>query len=257
MSTRKIRLIIAYDGAGFSGWQRQEAARTVQGCIEDALFKMHQRPVTLYGAGRTDAGVHAAAQCAHFSTGIASIPAARFVPALNAALPGDIRLRAAYDAPESFHARFSAHRRVYRYRIIAGGGLLPWEARYALAPRRTPDIARLQEYARLLRGELDCTLFASPSDPIFQRGSASRFRFIENAVFFMEGCVLVFEIRANAFFRRMVRSIIGTLLSCEEKKMSAGDFAALLHGGSHADAGPTAPPNGLFLWQVIYKPEDL
>ncbi|MDR2468555.1 MAG: tRNA pseudouridine(38-40) synthase TruA [Spirochaetaceae bacterium] len=249
---RNIQLIIAYDGTEFSGWQRQQGVRTVQGCIEDALHAVHKHPVQLHGAGRTDAGVHAAAQSAHFFTSIASIKPENFIPALNSALPPDVRIRAAREVPAAFHARFSAKSRAYRYHIIMGMRNLPHETRYALQMRRIPDIARLAAYARLLHGEIDCSLFASPSDPIFQQGSGSKFRFIHNAAFFIEHGMLVFEICANAFFRRMVRSIVGTLLFCEEHGMSAGGFAALMQSNDHSSAGPTAIPNGLFLWQIEY-----
>ncbi|GMO22711.1 MAG: tRNA pseudouridine(38-40) synthase TruA [Termitinemataceae bacterium] len=250
--SRNIKLTIAYDGTDFSGWQRQEGRRTVQGCIEDALKKIHHKEITLYGAGRTDSGVHARAQNANFYTTIDTINARAFVPALNSILPQDLRIRAADEVDYNFNARFSAKRRVYRYFFILGMNNLPYETRFALQLRSAPDILLLNEYTRFLRGELDCTLFASPSDPIFASGSGSAFRNIENAVFFIDGSRLVFEICANAFFRRMVRSIAGTLLYYEAKKLDALDFKNLLKNGRRSDAGPTLAPHGLFLWNVTY-----
>src|SRR5215510_12898263 len=115
MEGRNIKLIIAYDGTDFCGWQRQEKERTVQAVIEHALEKMHGKPVNLTGSGRTDAGVHAMGQAANFYTSINSISPDRFVPALNALLPDDVRVLDACEEKEKFHARFSAVSRTYRY----------------------------------------------------------------------------------------------------------------------------------------------
>jgi tRNA pseudouridine38-40 synthase len=246
---RNIRLTIAYDGTAFSGWQRQAARRSVQGELERALAVLHKHPVALAGAGRTDAGVHARGQAANFYTDIARIEAARFVPALNRLLPQDVRVMAADEAPDAFHARFDAKMRTYRYRIIAGRAAFPQERRYALTIRRMPDIAALNGYAALLRGEMDCSLFASPADK-----SLSRHRFINGACFFAEGDALCFEISANAFLWKMTRCIAGSLLFYEERALPLGVFADYLKAGDHRLAGPTAPPQGLTLWKVTYEP---
>lgn len=251
-------MTLAYDGTDFCGWQRQDGRRTVQACIEDALAVIHTKKITLYGAGRTDSGVHARAQCANFFTNIESIKAGSFVPALNSALPQDIRVIESVEVDGEFHARFSAKRRRYRYFFIPSLRNFPNETRFALQLREMPDINLLNEYARLLRGEIDCALFASPSDPIFKKrekggqGSGSTFRFIENAVFFMQGSSLVFEICANAFFRRMVRCAAGTLLNAGQRHLSVDNFESMLRSKNHALSGPTLPPQGLFLWNVEY-----
>jgi tRNA pseudouridine38-40 synthase len=175
--------------------------------------------------------------------------AQRFVPALNGLLPRDLRVVSAAAAPTSFHARFDARSRTYRYFFICGRRALPFESRFALQLRRAPDLALLNGYCRLLRGEFDCTVFASPGD-----ASKSRRRYIFNASFFMEGEKLVFEIRANAFLWKMVRSLAGTLLFYEEKKTAPADFGRLAISGRRELAGPTLPPQGLFLWKVEYAP---
>jgi tRNA pseudouridine38-40 synthase len=249
LTERNIRLLIAYDGTDFSGWQRQDGVkrRTVQGTLEGALAELHKRPVNLSGAGRTDAGVHAAGQAANFYTDIAGMAPERFVPALNSLLPQDLRVLAAQEAAPEFHARFAAKSRTYRYAIIAERRAFPHELRYALQLWRRPRIDRLNSYARFLRGELDCSLFASAKDP-----SRSRSRSFFNAVFFVERGALVFEITANAFLWKMVRSIVGTLLYCEEHDLSPNAFKAMLVSGERRLAGPTAPPHGLFLWNVAY-----
>jgi tRNA pseudouridine38-40 synthase len=245
--SRNIRLLIAYDGTDFSGWQRQDGVRTVQGTIEAALEGLHKRPVSLTGSGRTDAGVHAAGQVANFYTSIRNMEASRFVPALNGALPRDIRVLEAREAGKGFHARFDARSRTYRYQLICGRPAFPQELRYALHIRRRPRVDLLNDYARLLRGELDCSVFARPRDP-----SKSRSRYIFHACFFVPRDELVFEIRANAFLWKMVRSVVGTLLHYEERGISPGKFKDILYSGDRDLAGPTAPPAGLSLWSIDY-----
>jgi tRNA pseudouridine38-40 synthase len=254
---RNIRLLVAYDGTGFSGWQRQNGkradgkqvrqVRTVQGEIEAALAVLHKHPVSLTGSGRTDAGVHARAQTANFYTGIAGMEAKRFVPALNSLLSPDLRIMEASETKPDFHARFDAVSRTYRYFFIPYRRALPWEARYALQLWRQPDISLLNEYCSYLQGEFDCTVFAVPSDK-----SRSRHRYLYNACFFEEEDRLVFEIRANAFLWKMVRSVCGTLLFYEEKKTKAETFFSIISSGKRELAGPTLPPEGLFLWSIEY-----
>ncbi|MDR1929298.1 MAG: tRNA pseudouridine(38-40) synthase TruA [Treponema sp.] len=244
---RNIRLIIAYDGTAYRGWQRQAGLPTVQALIEESLLKLHKRPVTLTGSGRTDSGVHAAGQAANFYTTLASMEAGRFVPALNSLLPRDLRILSASEVPRSFHARFDARSRTYRYFFIGGRQALPHERRYALQLRRPPDLRRLNDYCRFFRGEFDCTIFASPADK-----SKSRRRYIYGASFFVEGEKIVFEIRANAFLWKMVRSAAGTLLFYGEKKTAPEDFYRIISSGKRELAGPTLPPEGLFLWGVEY-----
>ena len=251
---RNIKLLIAYDGTDFFGWQAQRfaqgtqtRARTVQGVIEDALEKMHKEPMTLTGSGRTDTGVHASGQVANFYTSIESMEAGRFVPALNSLLPHDVRVLEARETHRDFHARFDARLRTYRYYFITRREAPPWERRYAWQLKRQPDISRLNEYARLFRGEMDCTSFAVPGDK-----SKSRSRYIAGLSFFVEGERLVLEISANAFLWKMVRSIAGTLIYCEEKGLSTGDLQNIIEARNYALAGPTAPPEGLFLWKIDY-----
>ncbi|MDR2393472.1 MAG: tRNA pseudouridine(38-40) synthase TruA [Treponema sp.] len=244
---RNIRLLLAYDGTDFSGWQRQAGSRTVQGAIESALERLHKHRVTLIGSGRTDAGVHAAGQVAHFHTDIGTIPPERFVPALNRLLPQDIRVLRAQERGLDFHARFDAKSRTYRYYLICSRPGLPHELRYAYQLWRHPRLDRLNDYARLFQGELDCSIFAQSQDP-----SISRSRYLFGACFFIQGNTLVFEITANAFLWKMIRSILGTVLYYEEQGLSPEDFKAILRSGDRSLAGPTAPPQGLFLWNIAY-----
>jgi tRNA pseudouridine38-40 synthase len=259
---RNIKLLIAYDGTDFSGWQRQSAppgslsgkpdeARTVQGEIEKALEKIHGQAVSLTGSGRTDTGVHAAGQAANFYTNINSIPAEKFVPALNTLLPQDVRILESCETTPGFHARFSACSRTYRYHFICERPALPHESRYNLQLWRFPRIDALNAYGRLLLGEIDCSIFAGAGDSALVTGK-SKNRYIYNAVFFMEGGRLIFEIRANAFMRKMVRSIAGTFLHYEEKDTPPEKLREIIASGQRSLAGPTLPPQGLFLWKVEF-----
>jgi tRNA pseudouridine38-40 synthase len=250
MGERNIRLLIAYDGTDFSGWQRQENGRTVQDEIEKALEKIHKKKVALTGSGRTDAGVHAAGQTANFYTDIQTMEAGRFVPALNGLIPRDLRILKAAETRPDFHARFDARQRIYRYHFICGRHALPHERRYALQLWRRPRIELLNTYSRLLLGEQDCSVFASPGD-----SSKSRSRHIFRASFFIQGDTLIFEIGANAFLWKMVRSIAGTFLHYEERDTHERDFRVILDSGDRSLAGPTLGPEGLFLWKIEYYRE--
>lgn len=252
-----ILLTISYDGTDFCGWQRQDkadrgnAVRTVQGELEAALEKMFRTHIPLYGSGRTDSGVHAAAQAANFFPPADSIPEKNYVRALNGLLPQDIRIMQAQRVDESFNARFSATSRIYRYFILPETVPLASRTRYVWCIPRRPDIDVLNAMCSCLHGEIDCATFSAAGDQ-----SLSTCRFIDSARFFTgegadDGC-LVFEIGANAFLWKMVRSITGTLIQCEQKGMNADDFRSILESRDRRRAGTTAPPQGLFLWDVRF-----
>jgi tRNA pseudouridine38-40 synthase len=254
---RNIKLLIAYDGTEFNGWQRQKetaglshhrpcTARTVQGVIEEALKKMHGRPVNLTGSGRTDAGVHAAEQSANFYTNMGGVPPQRFAPALNTLLPQDVRILESCEVAGGFHARFSAISRAYRYQFMRRP-IPPTEARCNLPLFHFPRIDMLNAYGRLLSGEIDCTIFAAADD-----AGRSKNRYIYKAYFYIEGNRLIFEICANAFLRKMVRSIAGTFLHYEEKNTPPEKLREIIASKDRSLAGPTLPPQGLFLWKVEY-----
>jgi tRNA pseudouridine38-40 synthase len=249
MDGRNVKLLIAYDGTDFCGWQRQEGGRerTVQGVIEEALEKMHGRHVNLTGSGRTDSGVHAVGQVANFYTSNKSIAPGRFAPALNGLLPQDVRVIEAWETASGFHARFSASMRTYRYHFICRSALLPHERRYNLRLRRFPNLEILNAYGRLLSGEKDCSMFAGAGNT-----GKSMSRYIYRSSFFMEGSRLIFEISANAFLRKMVRSIAGTFLHYEERGAPPEKLRDIIASGERRLAGPTLPPQGLFLWKVEY-----
>jgi tRNA pseudouridine38-40 synthase len=244
---RNIRLTAAYDGTDFSGWQRQKHGRSVQGEIERALEILHGHPVSLHGAGRTDAGVHAVAQTANFLTDISAIPPGNFVSALNSSLPADVRIMESAEAGADFHARFSARFRRYRYFLKRGEAAYPHERRYCWPVRSRLDLAALNRMAARLSGETDFSSFSSPKDP-----SLSRFRYVYDASFYPEGNLIVFDISANAFLWKMVRSLVGTMAWLQARDLAPEAFAEILSARDRSAAGPTAPPEGLFLYRVEY-----
>jgi tRNA pseudouridine38-40 synthase len=253
MRKRNILLRLSYDGTNFCGWQRQDRAdqgrpvRTVQAELEAALEKLHREPTPASGSGRTDSGVHAAGQAANFFSPMESIPVENYIPALNSLLPADIRIHQSVLVPDDFHARFSTGARTYRYFLYCGGVPPAYEAPYVWAIRRYPDIWTLNQMASCLLGEIDCSTFAAAGDV-----SRSKRRYIEKAVFFPQGNKLVFEIRANAFLWKMVRSLVGSLIDFENADRDATFFRDALEARDRSRARSTAPAQGLFLWYVDY-----
>jgi tRNA pseudouridine38-40 synthase len=249
---RNIAIRVSYDGTDFLGWQRQNETahgkgRTVQEEIERALERMHGHPVPLVGSGRTDSGVHAAGQVANFFTDISRIPPDRFVPALNSLLPRDVRVLESREVASSFHSRFDARARTYRYFLYCGKHPLAHELPYVWHLGRWPDVSRLNRMASFLSGEVDCSTFTASGDQ-----SKTRSRYLYGASFFPEGERLVFEISANAFLWKMVRSITGTLIDLDGKNADLLEFRRILDSRERKMAGPTAPSTGLFLWDVRY-----
>lgn len=256
---RNILLTISYDGTDFCGWQRQddvngaEAERTVQGEIEKALEKMHKQKIALYGSGRTDSGVHAFGQAANFYTPIDSIPAQNYIRALNAFLPKDVRIMRAEEVSDDFNARKSATSRVYRYFISFGDAICANNTRYTWHVQKyTPDLERLNYYAKCLRGELDCSSFAASGDD-----SVSPNRYIDDAHFFIQkdlwgNDLLVFQIEANAFLWKMVRTLTGTLINLDKENMPLNSMEKILKAKDRTKAGITAPPTGLFLYEIKF-----
>lgn len=262
---KNILLTISYDGTDFSGWQRQDSPekkiRTVQGEIEAALQKLTSQKITLYGSGRTDSGVHAIGQVANFFSPIDSMPEKNYIRAINSLLPHDIRITNAVEKDENFNARFSATSRVYRYFIfLQNDNNFPnaVENRFTWSIKYQANIENLCEMAHLLKGEMDCASFAAKTDE-----ELSTNRYIDNAKFFLmpssfesgERKVLVFEIEANAFLWKMVRTIVGTIITLDKSGKNAGDFQKIIDAHTRKAALLTAPPNGLFLQEVKFDGE--
>ena len=247
MHGRNLKLTLEYDGTDFSGWQVQPETRTVQGVLEDALADLVGEAVRVTGAGRTDAGVHALGQVANVTTSLA-LPAEKAGAALNARLPRDVGIVGAVDVPESFHARFDAVSRAYRYLI--GGAESPvwrrnrWFVRAALAEEP------MREALAVLLGEHDFSSFCLVgSEPDHHRCCVTEIS-LECEVDF--GGMVILRIVANRFLRGMVRSIVGTLVEVGRGKTSPSEFETILAARDRGAAGPTAPPHGLYLEEVRY-----
>ena len=233
------RLLLEYDGSDFGGWARQPGVRTVQGTLEEALATILRREAPLTVAGRTDRGVHARGQVASHDGAPAPLRN------LNAVLPPDIAALASDHAPDGFDARRDASSRTYRYRLHTRSAPSPFEQGRALWWPRPLDRETLDACAAALPGTHDFTAF-TPSETDHVRFDRDVFR----AEWVQESeDVLAFWIEADTFMRHMVRVIVGTML----EGVSAERFGELLAGRERAEAGATAPPQGLYLESVAYS----
>lgn len=255
---RNILLTISYDGTDFCGWQRQEkhgkeAERTVQGEIEKVLHKIHKQKVDLHGSGRTDSGVHAFGQAANFFSPIDSIPAKNYIKALNTFLAQDIRILDAKEVEQDFDSRFSATSRIYRYFISFDEAIPANNSRFVWHVRNyKPNLERLNNFCSCLKGEIDCASFAASGDE-----SVSTNRYIDNAEFFIQKDIfgndlLVFQIEANAFLWKMVRTLTGTLINLDKFDAPQDSMEKILIAKDRTKAGVTAPPTGLFLYKICF-----
>ncbi len=249
---RTLKLTLAYDGTGLVGWQRQPAGTSIQGLVEEAFSRLAGVPVTVIGAGRTDAGVHALGQVAsaRIATGLDVAVIAR---ALNAMLPPEVRVLRVEDAPDRFHARYLVSRKTYHYRIQTGPIVLPLDRLWCWHVPRRLDVQAMQRAARALEGRHDFAAFQSTGGSV-----KTTTRTIFRAEWRIgdddpERQFLVFEIDADGFLRHMVRSIVGTLVETGEGRRDSDSIDRLLSSGERGLAGPTAPALGLILVRVEYR----
>ncbi len=289
---RNIKLTVAYDGSEYSGWQAQPGQPTIQGTLADVASKLTQENVQVFGAGRTDAGVHALGQAAHFRTQSA-LTVAEFQRAFNALLPPAIRITSAEEVGPDFNVRWNAQAKTYQYRIFRARVLPPFEHRYVLHDPFPLDAGGMARAARLFEGEHDFSSFAastgteegdrdrSPVREIFssrlfaRKGSyftcKGHLASIESSAVSldvpsteilsasdapgMDGAEpqeLLYIVRGKSFLRYMVRKIVGTLLDVGRGGIRPEDIPALFELRDRSRSGPTAPPQGLYLVSVEY-----
>jgi tRNA pseudouridine38-40 synthase len=249
---RNLKLTLSYDGTDYSGWQVQPAASTIQGTLASAIGRLTGENVLPQGSGRTDAGVHALAQVASFST-CSTIPAENFAKALNDILPASIRVLDAAEMPEAFHARKSAHAKTYRYRIYRAPICPPFHARWVWHFPYPLDETEMGSATALVEGEHDFTSFAAV-DP--ERGSqneeVSNVRTIFSSNFERCGDELIYTVRGSGFLHHMVRNLVGTFILVGKRTLKPSDLTRILEARNRSAAGATAPASGLFLVSVEY-----
>jgi tRNA pseudouridine38-40 synthase len=247
MAATRFKLLIEYDGSTLVGWQRQENGPSVQQAIEEAILKTTGETVTIHGAGRTDAGVHALGQVAHADITYAIAPA-RLSEALNFYLrPAPIAILAADVAPADFHARFSATGRAYRYRIVNRRAPLTVDLGHAWHVKSPLDAAVMHEVAQLLIGTHDFTTFRAT-----ECQAKSAVKTLDRLDVRRLGEEIEVIAEARSFLHHQVRNIVGTLSLVGMGKWSAGRLTEALVARDRAKGGPTAPAGGLYLTHVSY-----
>ncbi len=242
----RYRALIEYDGTDYYGFQRQrEGFPTIQGELESALNQLVNDPVPVTGAGRTDSGVHGLGQVVSFTIewrhGVDALNRA-----LNANLPGDIAVRSVEESSHTFHPRYDARRRAYRYLIYNASRRSPLRRRHSWHVRRPLDLDSMNEAALLLLGEHDFVTFGLPPQGDNTVRELFQARWQKNGEF------LEFTVEANAFLYRMVRSLVGSLVAVGTNNWQVDDFAAAFHACDRNRSAAAAPPQGLYLALITY-----
>lgn len=245
---RNIKLVVQYDGTNYSGWQIQPNVKTIQGVLKNAVETLVDHEVKLYGASRTDAGVHALGQVASFKTG-KKHSVGVIKKGLNAILPDDIRVVEVNDVDLSFHPRFDARGKTYRYRFFIGDVVPPFERFYCYHVRGKVDVEKMIESAPLFEGKKDFSSFRDSmctAKTTIKNIKISKFNLLNNG--FLE-----YIITGDSFLHHMVRNIAGTLLWIGKGKISPDFIPELFEKKDRTLAGPTLDAKGLFLEKVYYR----
>ncbi len=247
---RRIRLIISYDGTNYVGWQVQPNGISVQALLEKALFELTGEQIRVEGSGRTDSGVHAKAQVAHFDTE-ARMAADKFAIAMNMHLPPDIRVLFSEECDPTFHARFSAKRKVYSYTVQLGPHADVFLRTTSLHLHYIPDVEAMQKAAAAVIGTHDFNAFKCADSSM-----ENTVRTITRSEWNRNGNLLVYTVEGNGFLYNMVRILVGTMLEIGSGKRPVSDLENAIETGSRTSAGATAPARGLRLERVIYPDFD-
>ncbi|GGJ00846.1 tRNA pseudouridine synthase A [Alicyclobacillus cellulosilyticus] len=243
----RIRMTVAYDGTDFHGFAKQQGLRTVQGVLEETLGRILRQPVEVFGSGRTDAGVHARGQVVHWDQDTGP-PADRYPYLLRRALPPDIVAVAAEEVPPSFHARFSALAKTYRYTLQRADVEDVFTKRYAWHVPGPLDVDAMRRAASYLTGEHDFTSFCAAAAQV-----QDKVRRIDAIDLVERGTYLDIRCTGNGFLQHMVRIIVGTLVEVGRGRRSPDEMPDILAARDRSRAGITAPPHGLALWEVHYE----
>ena len=245
---RRIRMIVEYDGTNYSGWQRQLNAMSVQEKLENALRRLTlEQDLTIVGASRTDAGVHAFSQNVHFDT-LSRIPADKFAFALNTMLPNDIRIRKSMRVRDDFHARFQAKRKQYRYLFYNSPHASAIFRNHTAHVMYHLDEESMNEEAQAMLGTHDFAPFAASGSEV-----KDTVRTIYSVFVKRQGDIIEMLVEGNGFLYNMVRILAGTLIGVGTGKIDKGAIQRALQSGSRLDLGVTAPPHGLTLMRIDYE----
>ncbi len=244
---RNIVLTVSYDGTNYCGWQRQKNGPTIQEKLEQAASQVMKEPIAVEGCGRTDAGVHAMEYICNFKTGC-SIPEDRIALAINCCLPDDIVVKKAWQTDWDFHSRFSAKKKTYLYRIDQGPVPNPFQKNYAWYMKYPLDIQKMNRAAADIVGTHDFRCFMASGGTV-----KTTVRTVDRLCIEKKGSLVEIEVSANGFLYNMVRIITGTLVYVGVGKLQPDCIPDLIASADRRKAGITAPPQGLYLKELVYE----
>ncbi len=248
--SRRIRIVVSYDGTDYVGWQVQQNGVSVQQKLNEALLAVTGETIQAHGSGRTDSGVHARAQVAHFDTDV-RMPADKFAIALNMRLPRDIRVLYSEEADPSFHARFSAKDKTYRYTVQTGLHADVFTRDTALHVHTPLDFPAMRSAAKDVLGTHDFSAFMSAGTTV-----TNAVRTVTRSGWSQNGKYLYYDVSANGFLYNMVRILVGTQLEIGSGRLPQDAIVRALESKNRPDAGATAPAHGLTLMRVQYEDFD-
>jgi len=246
MRRRNVCLLLEYEGTHYAGWQWQKNAQTIQETLTDAIRQVVQEPVKIHGAGRTDAGVHATGQVAHFLTN-SRIPSEQLLRAINFYLPRDIAVKEVTEKEETFHARYSAISKVYQYTLYNSWIRTAVNRNFCYVCGYRLDISKMSRAAQYLIGTHDFTSFTTKA-----MTEKNRIRTVKRLDIRQDGHYIYFVIEANGFLYKMVRAIVGTLIEVGRSKIKVTQMGDIMKSKKRNLAGPTVAARGLCLNEVKY-----